>query len=496
MISRSCREAGVYAEILPFAAEGEVFRRGFETKGIILSGGPRSVYEEGAPSVSRDLILRSGVPVLGICYGHQLIAHLLGGRVEPGRPEYGRTGITILSGGGIFEGMPRDLKVWMSHSDYVSEVRGGLEAIAVTEGGAIAAMRHRELPIYGLQFHPEVRHTDMGERIIRNFAFNICGCEGGWEPYDHISGAIDEIRSSVGPEGRVVCAVSGGVDSVTTSLIVHRAIGDRLRCVFVDHGLMRKGEPESVMKSLRDLGINVTFIEASERFLSKLRRARDPEEKRRIVGEEFIRVFEEFASSVPGAEWLAQGTIYPDRIESAGVGAGSWRIKSHHNVAALPSGMRLKLIEPLKDLYKDEVRAVALKLGVPREIVERHPFPGPGLAVRIIGEVTDEKLRICGEANHIVEEEFRRAGLYGEVWQAFAVVGDDVWTGVKGDRRAEGRIVTIRAVTSRDGMTADYYKIPHELLERISTRITNEVPGVALVTYAASPKPPSTIEAC
>jgi GMP synthase (glutamine-hydrolysing) len=457
-----------------------------------------SAYEPGSPTVNLDAIISRGLPVLGICYGHQLIARVLGGRVSRGRfGEYGRTPIEILDYDDLLEGLPRRLNVWMSHGDSVVEPPPGFRVTSMSEGGVITSMSDRARKIYSLQFHPEVVHTEHGMRILENFLRRICGIEPWWRPGDMISELVNEIRRIVPEDERVICAVSGGVDSMTTAALVSRAVGDRLYCIFVDHGLLRKGERESVENSLRGLGVkNLIMVDARRRFLERLRGVADPEEKRRIIGEEFIRVFEEEASKIPGVRWLAQGTIYPDRIESGRASRAAALIKSHHNVGGLPERMNLKLIEPLRDFYKDEVREVARRLGLPDEIVKRHPFPGPGLAVRILGEVTEEKLEICREANAILEEELRRSGLYDKVWQAFAVVCNDKWVGVMGDRRVEGYIVIIRIVESVDGMTADWHRIDHELLERISNRITREVPGVTMVAYAATPKPPSTIEPC
>ncbi len=494
LIARRIRELRVYSEIVPYYRALEVVRK-IRPKGVILSGGARSVLEENSPKIPHKL-LRMRLPILGIRYGHQLIAYLYGGLVSSGEGEYGRTKLTLLEPDPLFEDWSSSEIVWMSHRDRVEQLPRSFIPLARTEKSPIAAFKHRVLPIYGVQFHPEVVHTPKGKILLRNFLFKICGCTPWWNPEDLIDRMIKEIRRKVKPNEKVICAVSGGVDSTTTAVLVHRAIGDRLVAVFVDHGLLRKGEAEATVRTLRKLGINVIYIDARERFLSKLKGVKNPEEKRRIIGEEFIKVFEEVASKIKGIRWLAQGTIYPDRIESGRVGAGSSRIKSHHNVGALPKKMKLKLLEPLRDLYKDEVRALARRLGIPEEIVNRHPFPGPGLAVRIIGEVTPEKLRIAREASAIVEEELKKAGLYDKVWQAFAVVGDDKWVGVMGDERAVGHIVIVRIVESIDGMTADWARVPHEVLERISSRITSEVKGVTMVTYAITSKPPSTIEPC
>jgi GMP synthase (glutamine-hydrolysing) len=495
LIARRCRELGVYSEIVDVERLGEVNIR--EYSALILSGGPRSVSEEGAPTVDRSVIA-SGMPVLGICYGHQLIAKLMGGRVERSSVrEYGRTEVEVVADSVLFSGLGKRQVVWMSHGDVVLEPPPSFRVTAVSETGAIAAMEDPERGIYSVQFHPEVRHTENGRRILENFLRRAAGLKERWNPVDRVQEIMEEIRRAVRPGEAVVCGVSGGVDSMTTALILHRVIGDDLHVVFVDHGLMRKGEVEEVLDVLKGLGIrNVHFVDARSRFLEALRGVADPEEKRKIIGRLFAEVFKEVAKNIPNARYLAQGTIYPDRVESGATGSVTSVIKSHHNVGGLPKDLGLDLIEPLKDLYKDEVREVARALGVPEKIVRRHPFPGPGLAVRIVGEVTEEKLEVCRAASAIVEEELERAGLYDSVWQAFAVVGEDRWVGVKGDEREHGRVVIVRIVTSEDGMTADWFRAPHDLLDRISRRITNEVPGVTMVCYAISSKPPSTIEPC
>ncbi|MGC8555428.1 MAG: glutamine-hydrolyzing GMP synthase [Conexivisphaera sp.] len=498
LIARRIRELGVRSDIVPGdAPASEVLSR--RPGALVLSGGPRSVSEEGAPRADPG-VLESGLPILGICYGHQLIAHQMGGSVRRSpRAEYGRTRIRVVGSSRILDGLPREFSAWMSHGDVVESPPPGFSVTAVSESGLIAAMEDpdRGGGVYSVQFHPEVVQTEHGREILRNFLFGVAGLRRDWNPTSMIPSMIEEVRGTVGPDGLALCAVSGGVDSMTAAAIAHRAIGDRLHVVFVDHGLLREGEVEEVLRALRSMGIrNLHFIDASARFLAALRGVTDPEEKRLIIGRTFAEVFEEVASSIPGVRFLIQGTIYPDRIESGASGRGSDRIKSHHNVAGLPEEFGLRVVEPLRDLYKDEVRQVARELGLPESIVGRHPFPGPGLAVRIEGEVTEEKLSIARRANAIVEEEFARAGLYGEVWQAFAVVTEGRWVGVKGDRRELGRVVIVRAVTSEDGMTADWFRAPHDLMASISKRITEEIPGVVMVAYAVTSKPPSTIEAC
>jgi len=495
LIARRCREAGVYSEIVPFNISPEEVGRYGNVKALIFSGGPRSVYEDGAPHPNREL-LELNIPVLGICYGHQLLAEKCGGRVVRGsKAEYGRTTVNLVGDSKLFSTLPKRIEAWMSHGDAVLEPPEGFKVTAVSEDNLIAAMENPEKRLYSVQFHVEVKHTPLGREILRNFLKNVAGCKFDWRPLDTLGEMVRNVAETVAEYEKVICGVSGGVDSMTTAAIIQRAIGDRLHVIFIDHGLLRKGERELVLESLRRLQIeNIHFVDASREFLTALKGVRDSEEKRRIIGRLFVEVFERTAADIDGVKYLAQGTIYPDRVESGATGALTSLIKSHHNVAGLPERLGLKLIEPLKDLYKDEVREIARALGLPSSVIDRHPFPGPGLAVRIEGEVTAEKLRICQEANAIVEEEFRRAGLYGSVWQAFAVVLDSRWVGVKGDARSVGHIVVIRAVTSEDGMTADWYPIPAELMDRISRRITNEVEGVVMVAYAITSKPPATIE--
>ena len=490
LIARRVRELGVYAEVVaPEDAVEAAMRE--EVRAIILSGGPRSVYEEGAPDLPND-VLSLGKPILGICYGHQLIAKKMGGTVSRGEGEYGKTLVKVLVSDVLFEGWGGEEVTWMSHGDYVSEAPPGFTVLAVSERGYIAAMRRGN--IYGVQFHPEVSHTAKGKVLLENFLRKVAGIRDVWRPEDQVERLVKEIRERA-TAGDIIIGVSGGVDSTVTAVLVYKAVGERAKAVFIDHGLFREGEPERVVELLKSIGLEVYYVDARERFLSKLEGVSDCEEKRRIVGETFAEVFTEALAKFPNAKYLAQGTLYPDVVESGAV-KGADRIKSHHNVGGLPPWFKLELIEPLREFYKDEVRRLAKALGLPDEVVYRQPFPGPGLAVRIIGPFTREKLEVVRRASKIVEEELEKAGILRNVWQAFAVVGDDRWVGVKGDRRAVGYIVTVRVVESEDAMTADWAKIPHEVLERISSRITAEVPQVVMVTYAVTSKPPSTIEPC
>ncbi len=494
MISRRVRDLGVYSEVVPYSRASEELVRSMRPKAVILSGGPASVYEEGAPRVG-GWVLSLGVPVLGICYGHQLIAQMAGGEVRRGRGEYGRTRVSVVVRDDLFEGWQDEDDVWMSHSDHVASAGPEGEVLAISKAtGYVAAFRLRGRPVYGVQFHPEVSHTPRGRLLLSNFLLRVAGARPTWRAEGLAPRLVEEVRAAVPPGEKAVVAVSGGVDSTTAAVIARMALGERAVAVFVNHGLFREGEAEEAMEALRRLGLDPIYVNARERFLEALSGVRDPEEKRRVVGRVFAEVFKEVASSDPSIRWLVQGTTYPDVVES-GAEPGAERIKSHHNVGGLlPEELGLKVVEPLRHLYKDEVRRLALSLGVPREIAMRHPFPGPGLAVRVIGEVTEEKLRVVRRASRIVEEELRRAGLYESVWQAFAVVGDDRWVGVKGDRRAEGYMVTVRVVVSEDGMTADWARLPYEVLQSIASRVTSEVPEVTMVTYAITTKPPSTIE--
>ena len=495
LIARRIRDLRVYSEILPGDAGPEELRAlgdRMVLKGLILSGGPASIYEPGAPSLQPG-VLELGLPVLGICYGHQLLAHVLGGEVRRGHvAEYGVAEARILRPVGVLEGLGPVERVWMSHSDRVVRLPEGFEVLAETDNCPIAAFRDPEGRIYGLQWHPEVVHTANGQKMLANFVFKVCGCRPNWRVEDIIPKAIEEIRETVG-NGRAVIALSGGIDSSTAAILAAKAIGNRLHAVFVDTGLMRENEVEYVRRVFSALLPNLHIVDAREDFFRALRGVRDPEEKRRVIGETFIRVFERVARQV-GAEYLVQGTIYPDRIES-GFRRFSDKIKTHHNVAGLPPKMEFKaIIEPLRDLYKDEVRQLARRLGLPEEVIRRQPFPGPGLAVRIIGEVTPEKVELIRRVDAIVREEIERSGLSDRLWQYFPVLLDTKSTGVKGDRRAYGYVVAIRAVESVEAMTASFAKLPWDLLERLATRITNEVPEVVRVVYDITHKPPATIE--
>jgi len=495
LIARRVRELNVYSEVVSFEIPpkeiGELGNR-FNIRGLILSGGPSSVYERGSPKVDPK-ILDLGFPVLGLCYGHQLMAYLLGGRVERGtKQEYGTTLVTIDKPVDILKGLGRTEKVWMSHGDTVQSLPEGFEILAHSENCPVAAYRHKEKAIFGLQWHPEVVHTEHGGEMLRNFVFEVCRCQPNWKPSSFIEEQIREMGEKVG-NGKAIIALSGGIDSSTAAVIAAKALGANLTAVFVDHGFMRDGEPEFVKETFGNLGIRVVVVDARMRFCEKMKGITDPEEKRRIIGREFIRVFEEEARRV-GAEYLIQGTIYPDRIES-GFRKHSDKIKTHHNVAGLPIKIEFKaVIEPLKDLYKDEVRKLAKTLGLPDDIAWRQPFPGPGLAVRVVGEVTPERVELVRRADRIVSEEVEKSGLKDELWQYFAVLTDTRSTGVKGDSRAYGYVVAVRLVESREAMTASFAKVPYEALERISTRITNELPAVTRVVYDVTHKPPATIE--
>ncbi len=493
LIARRIRESKVYSEIFPFNAAIEKIR-GFGPKGIILSGGPSSVYDDGAPVPDRE-IFRLGIPVLGICYGMQLMSDSLGGRVGKAlRREYGRAELMVDNDEDLLWGISQKTKVWMSHGDRIEKLPPGFTIIGHTVNSPIAAMADKARGFYALQFHPEVIHTDEGSRILHNFIFHISDCKPTWEMSSFVEWSVSEIRESA-RDKKVICALSGGVDSSVTAILVHKAIGDNLTCIFVDNGLLRKGEAEKVKKTFQEhFHIPLTHVDAGGRFLRELNGVTDPEQKRKIIGNEFISVFEEEARNIKDAEFLAQGTLYPDVIESVSFKGPSAVIKSHHNVGGLPEVMKLNLIEPLRELFKDEVRMLGAELELPEEICWRHPFPGPGLAIRCIGEVTEERLWILREADSIVLEEVKAAGLYRELWQAFAVLLPIKSVGVMGDERTYEHVVAVRVVTSRDGMTADWAKIPHEVIERISNRIINEVKGVNRVVYDITSKPPGTIE--
>jgi len=495
LIARRIRAEGVHSEIVGHDIKPEeidCLNGRFKVKGLILSGGPSSVYDPDSPKANPH-ILDCRLPILGLCYGHQLIAQILGGKVEPAeRKEYGIAYVTIDKPIGVLRGLSKKEKVWMSHGDTVCTVPKEYEVLAHTESCPVAAFGHRKKPIYGLQWHPEVVHTEKGTQMLHNFIFQVCKCERNWKMEDIIEKATEETRTEVG-KGKAIIALSGGIDSSVATALAAKAVDDRLTAVFVDHGFMRENEPESIREIFQKFNIDLTVVNAQERFLKRLKGVVDPEKKRKIIGEEFIRVFEEIAEKV-GAQYLIQGTIYPDRIES-GFKKYSDKIKTHHNVAGLPTKIKFKkIIEPLRDLYKDEVRKVAKILGLPKEIVFRQPFPGPGLAVRIIGELTEEKIKIAKAADRIVREEIEKSGLEENLWQYFAVLTDTKATGVKGDARAYGYVVAVRIAESREAMTASFAKIPFEVLEKISTRITNEIPQVTRVVYDITHKPPATIE--
>ncbi len=491
LIARRVREAHVHSEIVPrdVSAAAIAARR---PVGIILSGGPASVYEEDAYRIDPG-IFDLDVPVLGICYGHQLLAAELGGVVaKTDQAEFGRTELEVVADSTLMADLPATQVVWMSHRDAVTEVAPGFVCTARTEGSPVAAMEDVTRARYGVQFHPEVAHTPRGMEILKHFLYDVCGARPTWTSHSIIEQAVAQTRRQVGSD-RVVCGLSGGVDSAVAAALVHEAVGDQLTCIFVNTGLLREGEPEQVEETFRGhFSIDLIHVDASKRFLDRLVGVTDPEEKRKIIGETFIRVFEEVAAELSDVRFLVQGTLYPDVIES-GTGDAA-KIKSHHNVGGLPEDMEFALVEPLRDLFKDEVRAVGEELGLPEEIVWRQPFPGPGLAVRVIGEVTEERLAILRQADAIVLEEIRRAGLYREIWQAFAVLPAIRTVGVQGDGRTYAYPLIVRAVSSEDAMTADWVRLPYEVLERISNRVINEVEGINRVAYDISSKPPATIE--
>jgi GMP synthase (glutamine-hydrolysing) len=497
LIARRIREERVYSEIHPPTRSADWVRE-WNPDGIILSGGPASVYDPDVPALDPG-VLELGLPILGICYGMQLLAHLRGGEVVRGRREYGRARLRVESASGLFAGFEtgEETQVWCSHGDHVDVAPGGFRVVASTESLPVAAFADDEAGLHGVQFHPEVAHTPRGEDILSNFLFDICGCRPTWTAGAFIEETVDAVRDRIGEDEQVICGLSGGVDSSVAATLVHRAVGDRLTCIFVDNGVLRKGEREGVERTFRKhMGIRLVVVDAVDEFLEALDGVEHPEEKRRAIGTTFWNVFGRVAEEEGrGARWFVQGTLYPDVIESvSATGGPSATIKTHHNLVEFPAGVSFQVLEPLRELFKDEVRNVGRELGLPEEFIARHPFPGPGLGIRILGEVTRERLGKLREADAIYLEEIREAGLYDEIWQAFAVLLPVRSVGVMGDARTYDNVVSLRAVTSRDGMTADWYPFPHDVLARISTRIINEVDGVNRVAYDVSSKPPATIE--
>ena len=490
LICRRIREFSVYAELVPYDISYEELQK-HNPKGIIFSGGPSSVYNSDAP-IPENKIFDMNLPLLGICYGHQLIVNKYGGKIKKANKEYGSSLLTIDDDKDLLSGVGESVRAWMSHGDEAEEIPQGFKVIGHTQSAKAAAIASEEKSIYGIQFHPEVVHTEQGAKILKNFVLKICGAKQDWTMESFIDTVVEKISKI---EGNVLCGVSGGIDSTVAALLIHKAIGDKLTCIFVNNGLLRLNEETEIEEMFKDnFKLNFTSVNAADEFLEKLKGVEDPEKKRKIVGEEFIRVFTEFSEKNGPFKWLAQGTLYPDVIES-GVSKGPASvIKSHHNVGGLPDWLNLEILEPLRELYKDEVRKIAKILNVPEKLLMRHPFPGPGLAVRIIGKVTPTKLQIAKVASKIVEDELMEAGLYDKVWQAYAAVGDDKAVGVVGDERRYGNIVMIRVVDSIDAMTADWTRLPHGLLEKMSNRITNEIEDVTWVTYTISSKPPATIE--
>ena len=490
LICRRIREFSVYAELVPYDISPEELKK-INPKGIIFSGGPSSVYNEDAPKPDEELF-NFGLPLLGICYGHQLIVNKFGGKVKRANKEYGSSLLSMEKNSELFDGIGESIRAWMSHGDEAEEIPSDFEVIGYTESSQAAAIANTNRTVFGIQFHPEVVHTERGTDILKNFVLNVCKAKQGWTMEGFVEKTVKEISEI---DGNVLCGVSGGIDSTVAALLIRKAIGNRLTGVFVDNGLLRLDESKEIEDMFKNnFSLNFHKIDAGEQFISKLKGVTDPEQKRKIVGEEFVQVFSDFAKKKGPFKWLAQGTLYPDVIES-GVSKGPAAvIKSHHNVGGLPEWLDLKILEPLRDLYKDEVRDVARILGVSEKLLKRHPFPGPGLSVRIIGEITPSKLAICRKASKIVEDELWDAGIYDKVWQAYAAVGDDKAVGVVGDERKYGRIVTVRVVDSIDAMTADWTRLPDGVLEKISNRITNEIDEVTWVSYVISSKPPATIE--
>lgn len=493
LIARKVRESGVYAEIYPYTITRQELEA-LAPRGVILSGGPSSVYADGAPIPSFEAT-ELGVPVLGICYGLQLLAHQTGGSVsKAAKREFGRAHLQIDDDTTLFKGVPQNTQVWMSHGDSVGLVPEGWRIIAHTDNAPICAVQHTSLPLFGVQFHPEVHHSTDGGTLLKNFIFGVCGCKGEWTAESFIDLKVREIREQVGTSG-VICALSGGVDSTVAAVLLHRAIGDQLHCIHIDNGVMRKGESKAVVQMFKDtFSMNIDFVDASDMFLSRLEGVDDPEKKRKIIGNTFIEIFEEEAKQYADARFLAQGTLYPDVIESVSFKGPSATIKTHHNVGGLPERMNFSLIEPFRELFKDEVRAVGRLLGIPEHFISRHPFPGPGLAIRVPGALSREKLEILREADSIYLEELRANGLYDQIWQAFAVLLPVRSVGVMGDERTYEYVCALRAVTSTDGMTADWFPMPWDVLSHISNRIINEVRGINRVCYDVSSKPPATIE--